>query len=169
MYYRTNALDIIDMPADKTHCGGTRIFPPRFIYIHATGGTDSRAWLTHTSVPPVSCHRLISKNGTIYKIVPDNVKAYTQGYGTMGHHKPLGELTCNTDGLSVELENLDNGKDPYPRVQVRSLALQIDEWWSMYGYLPLLAHSDVDVNKKDPQGFTWNILYEELRALCRNP
>lgn len=169
MYYRTNALDIIDKPADDKHCGGIRTYPPRFIYLHATGGTDSLAWLTRTSSPPVSCHRLIAKDGRIFKLVADNVKAYTQGYGVMGWHTPLTSLTCNTDGLSIEMENLDNGKDPYPRVQIRSVALQIDEWWGMYGYLPILAHSDVDTAKKDPQGFTWNILYEELRALCLKP
>ena len=165
--FTTSPLDIVDAPADEKHTGRARRMPPCFIYLHATGGKNSLSWLTTESVPPVSCHRLIAKDGTIYKIVPDELEAWTQGFGVLGARGPGLPMNCNRDGLSIEFENMDDGKDPYPAIQLLSGARQVFEWHGLYGFLPILGHADVDTRKKDPAGFPWNIWYGLLVTLYR--
>lgn len=161
--FKTPPLNIIDWPADADHKGDNRIWPPKYIYVHHTGGTDSRDWLSKTSRPVVSCHRLISKNGTIYKIVDDRDVAYTQGFGVLGARNQ-NVMNLNRDGLSIELENVGNGRDPYPDIQVWSCALQVREWIGLYGWLPILSHKDVDPRKNDPTGFPWTTFNNMLAA-----
>ena len=165
MLYKTAPLSIVDLPAAANHKGGARTFPPRFIFLHHTGGTDSRDWLTRTSVPPVSCHRLIWPAGTIFKLMSDADRSWTQGNGVMGVYGPHGNPDLNDVGLSIELENRGTGTDPYPDAQVYACALQVHEWWGLYGYLPVLAHYDVDPAKNDPRGFPWPLFYVSLRSM----
>ncbi|MDQ5827579.1 MAG: N-acetylmuramoyl-L-alanine amidase [Chloroflexota bacterium] len=167
-------LSIVDVPADKHH----RVIPLtrrsiRFIYLHATGapeGSDSLAWLSTSSDPPVSCHRLISRNGIIHKIVPDEWIAFTQGFGVMGR-RSKDTVNLNRDGLSIEFENSNRLHPPFERyddAQLRSGAWQVVEWWSFYGFLPVLRHSDVDANKHDPSGFPWEQFNSILLAVLRS-
>ena len=162
MLFVTPPLPIVDHPADANHHGGTRVMRDMFIVLHHTGGTDSLDYLSTTSPPsnPVSCHRLIAKDGTNYKIVPDYLNAWTQGGGILGgmiqwakdvwkSHK----WNANHNGLSIEIENRGNGKDPYPDEQVRMVAMQIVEWWGLYGFIPILYHGHIDARKNDPRGF----------------
>lgn len=159
MLFPTAPLQVTTIVPAPTHYmkrrGG---FLPLAIILHHTGGTDSRAWLSRTSSPPVSTHRLIDKAGTIYKIVPDEDTAYTAGYGIIGPVDPdardPGGVARNLNyvSLNIELENAGTGRDPYPAVQLQSCALQIAEWWGKYGLLPILYHSHVDGNKDDPRG-----------------
>ena len=164
MLFKTSPLDIIDKQAEATHYGGFRTFPPRFIYLHGTGGVDSLEWLTSTSNPPVSCHRLILQDGRIYKLVDDLDTAWTQGGGVVGMHGPNRRVTCNTDGLSIELEHRQDGKEPYTLAQLGSCAAQVCEWQGLYGLIPVLGHYDVDRNKRDPLGFPWGLFWRILLA-----
>jgi N-acetylmuramoyl-L-alanine amidase len=159
-FFSTPPLDISDLPADAAHKGGTRA-GYRFIIIHSTGGTNSRNWLTRTSTPPVSIHRLITKQGEIIKIVPDHEVAWHCGPAIVGPI-PGGNFTLNNFSLGIELENLNTGRDPYPLSQVSAVAAQVLEWWGLYGAIPVLAHAWVDKRKHDPAGFPWNAFYERL-------
>ncbi len=174
--FQTAPLKIHDLPADDNHCGGPR-WAPRYIWLHATGGVDSRKWLSTDPNSQVSCHRLIVKSGRIYKIVPDHVQAWTQGNGVLGTRGPgHGVLhlrgqsalpltsNLNLDGLSIELENRDDGKDPYPVSQVTACADQVVEWWGAYGFLPILPHSAADPRKKDPFAFPLQLFYQAITA-----
>ncbi len=153
--FQTPPLAIVDLPADDAHHGGRRL-APRFIILHATGGTDSRAWLTTTSPRsnPVSIHRLIMKDGTTYKMVPDDEQAWHAGHGVIGPIRPndAGLPNLNMCSLGIELENLNNGRDPYPEVQIAAAVAQCVEWIGVYGNLPILSHADVDTRKSDPKG-----------------
>lgn len=154
--FATPPLAIVDYPADKNHKGGPLI-NPRLIVLHATAGTNSREWLAKTSSGErlASIHRLISKDGTIYKIVPDDLIAFHVGFSMLGN-----DTNLNDNALGIELENLNSGTDPYPLAQLQSCAKQIVEWWGAYGYLPLLAHAQVDTRgKTDPRGFDWPLFY----------
>jgi N-acetylmuramoyl-L-alanine amidase len=170
--YSTNPLPIVDHPADRLHCCGQTRLGYRFIFLHSTGGTNSLDWLSTTSPAdkPVSCHRLIAKDGTVYKIVPDDKTAYTQGPSEIG---PLPSHTQNANNwsLSIELENLDNGRDPYPAAQLESCVHQVVEWWGLYGFLPVVAHAWMQADKHDPAGFPWELFYvrcwEALKGIAR--
>lgn len=146
----TPPLAITDKPADARHQANNRLGYD-FIFLHHSGGTNSVAWLSTTSSPPVSCHRLISRIGVIYKIVPDHLVAFTQGPADIGPIPENGE-NANQRGLSIEFENLGNGQD-WPDAQLKSGAKQVVEWWGAYGWLPILYHRQVQANKNDPYGF----------------
>lgn len=172
MLFPTTPLSIIDHPADRLHCCGQTRLGYRFIFLHATGGTNSLNWLSTTSPvsDPVSCHRLIAKDGTIYKIVPDEQTAYTQGPAELGPLPGRGQ-NANNWALSIEMENLDTGRDPYPPAQLLSTARQVVEWWGAYGFLPVIAHAWAQADKRDPAGFPWDTFYqlcwEELKRIAR--
>ncbi|MBA3946125.1 MAG: N-acetylmuramoyl-L-alanine amidase [Herpetosiphonaceae bacterium] len=163
MIFQTPPLMVIDQPADNLHCGGLRL-PPQFIIVHATQGTNSAHWLS-TDSPlsnPVSAHRLIGKDGTLWKLVPDEVQAYHAGYGVIGSIGPGEAVNFNAVSLGVELENLNDGVDPYPPAQLASCAAQIVEWWGKYGFLPVMSHAAIDWRKTDPFGLDWQALWAAI-------
>lgn len=153
----------MDLPADAGHHDGPRPGAPKVIILHATAGVDSRAWLTRTSVPPVSVHRLIPKNGLIYKLVPDELVAWGCGFGHLGPWYPGSKHGgCNAIALQIELENQDIQGDLYTPAQIYSTVLQCAEWSRMWGPLPVLGHFHIDENKKDPAWFPWGQFYKLL-------
>lgn len=156
MYFYTPPLPIVDAPANKAHYTEGRL-SHEFIIIHDTEGTNSLRWLSETSIPPVSVHRLIARDGTIYKIVDDKDTAYGAGYGSLGGNGYYRSL--NERSLQIELENLGTkGNQEYPIAQLQSTALQIVEWYGLYGVLPILYHSMVDIRKRDPYRFPRQVL-----------
>lgn len=161
--FPTSPLPIIDHPADSIHCCGVTRLGYRWIVIHATAGTNSLDWLSTTSPAsnPVSIHRLIAKDGTIYKIVPDDKTAYHAGYAQVGPLPGQGQ-TMNNWSLGIELENLNNGTDPYPAAQLDRAADQVVEWIGAYGMIPVVAHSWIDIRKTDPRGFDWSGFYQRI-------
>lgn len=167
-FFTTPPLPIRDLPADaRHHTKGRKGITPRFIVLHHTGGKNSGPWLSRTSEPPVSCHRLISKTGINYKIVADEDTAYCAGFGDIGPidpdvSDPVGVArTLNEASLNIELENLGDGVDPYPLAQMRMCAKQVVEWWAKYrSFLPMVGHAEVDARKNDPKGFDWALLYQ---------
>lgn len=159
-YFVTPPLKIVDKPADANHKGGQRL-GYRVIVLHATGGKDSTAWLSTTSKPPVSVHRLIKKDGTIYKIVPDNEVAWHAGPAAVGR-LPTKNETINNWSLGIEIENLNDGRDTYPDAQITSVVAQVIEWWALYGALPITSHLAIQSNKHDPAGFPWPGFYAKL-------
>lgn len=161
-YFFTPPLSIKDVPADDAHKGGIRR-GYRAIVIHATGGTNSAAWLSTTSDPPVSIHRLITKRGQIIKIVPDDEVAWHAGPAKVGR-LPTPTETINNWSLGIELENLNDGRDIYPLPQIESCVLQVREWWGLYGPIPFVSHSAIQTNKHDPLGFPWPEFYRRLYA-----
>jgi N-acetyl-anhydromuramyl-L-alanine amidase AmpD len=165
MLFATSPLVIIDRPADNRHMDAGRVAYD-YVILHHTGGIDSVKWLSTTSDPPVSCHRLIARDGRIFKLVPDDHVAYTQGPARIG---PLPSPTVNLNhyALSIEFENLGNGEQ-WPDAQLRAGAMQIVEWWGAYGFLPVLYHKQVQSDKHDPFGFPRQrfdrFLAEQLKA-----
>lgn len=163
MLFSTSPLTITDHPADSIHCCGQTRLGYRFIVLHSTGGTNSLDWLSTASPPsnPVSCHRLIDKSGKIYKLVSDEKTAYTQGPAEIG---PLPSQTQNANNwsLSIEMENLNNGVDPYPPAQLDAVVQQVVEWIGRYGFIPIVAHAWIQANKSDPAGFPWDDFYARL-------
>src|SRR3569832_590174 len=152
-WFNTPPLCVTDLPAKSDHHGDLTGLRPRFIVLHATGGTDSRDWLTRTSDPPVSVHRLISREGVIYKILPDEAVAWHVGRSIMFPDGKGSHTNLNNLALGIELENLNNGKQDYTAEQMDKTTRQILEWYGAYGYLPILSHASVDNRKTDPAGF----------------
>lgn len=159
MWFSTPALDIVDLPADRGHYSDGVHLVPRRIVLHATAGKDSRAWLSRTSNPPVSVHRLIRRDGRIYKIVADEHVAYHVGFATLFPYPGRGLTSANYTSLGIELENDNTSKEGYTAAQVASAVLQVVEWFGKFGYLPVVSHADLDSRKSDPHGFDWQGFY----------
>ena len=143
-----------------THFGGIP-FDPICIGIHATAGTKSGPWLSTTSKPPVSIHALINKDGTITRIVPDSAAAYHMGGSSLGDYTPAAgdDGSVNSIAYGIELENLNDGVDPYPIAQIDACGWEIARVWRKWGALPIVPHSLVDApgrpgpgGKTDPRG-----------------
>jgi N-acetyl-anhydromuramyl-L-alanine amidase AmpD len=145
----------VEHRADMLHYGVHDLLTPRLIVIHATAGTDSKAWLTTTSLPPVSAHVLIIRTGTVYRMVPDSRQAWHVGKGIL-FPGPGGTLiNANAVALGVELENLNDGAQAYTAEQYDQVARLVRFWRSQHGYLPVVSHALLDARKTDPAGFNW--------------
>ncbi|HEX6293422.1 MAG TPA: N-acetylmuramoyl-L-alanine amidase [Herpetosiphonaceae bacterium] len=154
MYFATPPLAITDLPTKHTY----GVLTPRLIVIHATAGTDSREWLVENP-EGLSIHRLIQKDGTIYKMADDLVSC-----GHVGRSALWGNRWLNKIALGIELENRNNGRDPYPTAQVEACAAQVVEWLGRFGPLPVVGHYQVDtLGKTDPKGFPWWTFWECVR------
>lgn len=170
--FTTPPLSIVDTPAAHTHFLEGRLgFQPLFINVHHTGGfiPSTLNWLRYASNPRVSTHRLIGRDGTNYKVVQDEDTAYCAGFATIGPidadiSDPAGvPINNNVCSLNIEIEHSGNPRDSYPLPQMVMVAKQIVEWWGKYGFLPVLAHGQIDANKNDPAGFDWALLHRLLR------
>lgn len=161
-WYNTLPLPIVDLPADTAHRGKGASVKPEIIVLHATAGIDSRKWLTTTKGSNVSVHRLIPKDGTIYKCMDDEVLAWHVGNATMYPSRQGRASNANLIALGIEIENKNDGKDNYTWMQYLAAAAQCSEWWGKYGYLPILAHGWIDVGKDDPVGWDWNVFMDRV-------
>lgn len=136
--------------------------PVMAIVAHNTVGTDSRAYLSRGgdvadgSDRKVSIHSLISKDGTLYRYVPDERGANHAGFGKMPAGMPA--LNPNRVTIGFELENASDGKkrvDPYTDVQLLTMGWEINRIRAKYGHLPILRHGDIDpTRRKDPVGLS---------------
>lgn len=138
------------------------------IVAHGTAGTDSRAYLARGgeladgSDRKVSIHILIQKDGAIYRYVPDELGANHAGYGTMP--PPWRGINPNLCTLGFELENLQDGKDPYPTAQLTAMAWQINQWRAKHGPLPIYRHADIDPHRRSD---TVGLSVDEMEAWVR--
>jgi len=141
--------------------------PPQFIVLHTTEGRDSRAFLTTTPGSGVSCHRLIRTGERIYKILPDDVVAWTQGPARVGAFGTWGRLNMNDVSLSIELEHLSIAAMAYPTDVIAKTAAQCLSWWSEYGLIPIVYHWQIQSNKSDPPAWPYERFQHELLAGLR--
>ncbi|HMP39962.1 MAG TPA: N-acetylmuramoyl-L-alanine amidase, partial [Roseiflexaceae bacterium] len=126
------------------------------IVLHSTVGSarSALAWLTNPAAQ-VSAHYLIDKGGRIYRLVPDELCAWHAGRAEWKGQTAINELS-----LGIELENANNGRDPYPTAQLDALVELSREKVSQYGIRPDMVVRHVDValprgRKSDPAGFPW--------------
>lgn len=138
------------------------------IIAHGTVGKDSRAYLSRGGDPPdgsnrrVSIHVLIQKPGTpIYRYVPDEIGANHAGFGKLP--APWQRIPVNKATLGFELENLQDGHDPYPDTQLLAMGWQINDWRRRHGPLPIFRHEDIDPTRRDD---TVNLSVAEIERWC---
>lgn len=165
-YFSTQPLAIVDKPADARHTAGKRsVSAISRIVLHATAGglASSLDWLTVNANSQVSAHVVIDRDGTIYKLVPDDVIANHAGYSRVGNTSNLNPIS-----LGIELVNSNSGSDPFPDAQLRSCAAWIVEKYGLYGFLPIDSHAAVDTQgKSDPRGLDWPKLYGYIADALR--
>lgn len=132
---------------------------PNFIILHHTAQdsveqTFRTFTLAHTEA---SAHYLVGKDGKIYQMLNDYLRAWHAGNGKWG-----GVTDLNSISLGVELDN--NGFAPYPEVQIGHLLILLDSLKTKYK-IPaanIIGHADVTPGRKiDPNiNFPWKRLAE---------
>lgn len=120
----------------------------------------------YAGLPGPLCHGVIAKDGTVHLV----------GYGRTNHaglgdddvlqaviaEKALpADNEANTDGnrhfYGFECENLGDGKDPWPAVQVEAIvrasaAICRHHGWGVDGDTSVIGHSEWQPGKVDPRG-----------------
>lgn len=145
--------------------------PVHGVMIHhtVTSGTTATVRICrdgHASLPGPLCHAVIAKDGTVHLV----------GYGRT-NHAGLGDddvlqaviaesalpadNEANTDGnarfYGFEAENLGDGSDPWPAVQVEAIvraaaAICRAHGWGAGGDTSVIGHSEWQPGKVDPRG-----------------
>lgn len=141
---------------------------PKYLIIHSIGlPLDTALTLLTTAPLEVSVHYLITPDGTIFSMVPEEKRAWHAGKSMW-----QGESDINSFSIGIELAwSLEREADPedlpgpFPEAQMSaliSLAKSIQARWNV---LPenILAHSDVSpARKRDPgEQFDWKRMADE--------
>lgn len=150
---------VIDTTHISKHSSSRNGAAVQAIVIHATAGTNSLGWLIENP-QQVSAHYLIRKDGHIYQLVHLDRAAHHCGFSKINIGGKIYDKTTspnpNQITVGIELENLNNGKDPYPAVQIAALRELLDYLRSLYPKAVLLFHRDIDTQgKTDPRGLDW--------------
>lgn len=103
----------------------------------------------------VSAHYLLGKDGHIYQLVPDSLRAWQAGAGRWGTMTEL-----NSASIGIEIDN--NGQERYPEPQVQALLKLLDDLTSRL-HIPktsVIGHQDLAPTRKIDPGplFPWKRL-----------
>lgn len=141
----------------------------RAIILHST---DSRVdkptldWLSgRAPASRVSAHWYISRDGEIYRIVPDELTAWHVG-------KPIHKTYGNHYTIGIEMGHMD-GKEGWPWKQVYACAALCSFYLQKYPNIPMLSHAFVAYphgRKIDPKDFLWDDFFRfvsELNSIVR--
>lgn len=135
---------------------------------HATAGSFASALRELCDPKPshpddrVSAHYLISKFGVIRQLVPDNRAAWHAGASAwMGMTKYA--IQCSS--LGIELENANDGRDPYPPAQIGAAHWLGQTLVARYNIerADVVRHLDIAPRRKtDPAGLPWPLFADSL-------
>ncbi|MBP2581942.1 hypothetical protein J3A78_002420 [Streptomyces sp. PvR006] len=191
---RDEGCKVVEHDGWRTHTrtsSGRPWGPVHGIVIHHTvsKGTDATVRICregYAGLPGPLCHGVIAKDGTIHLVGygrtnhagggdPDVLAAVTdESYGT----RPPAPNVGNTDGTDgnrafygFECENLGDGIDPWPAVQLdaierASAALSRAHSW---GAKSVIGHLEWSDDKSDPRGFTMPSMRDRVAARLSKP
>ncbi len=147
----------------------------RMVVLHATAGRapGDFHWLRQGGDErrPISVHYYIDKKGTITQFVDDKHIAWHAGVSSwvVDGERING---CNAISVGIELENLNNGRDPYPQAQYDAAVWLTKRLVSEYA-IPrnqLVRHLDIAPRRKtDPAGFPWERFTADVYAAATRP
>jgi N-acetylmuramoyl-L-alanine amidase len=152
-------LDSLDVKQWKAPSPNFNIRTPVLVIIHHTAGRNCRQALRTLTNPftnrRVSANYLICKNGTVYQLVNERYRAWQAGVSKWGNIQNI-----NSISLGIELDN--NGHEPFPYAQIRSLLIVLNSIKTRY-HIPqgnFIGHADVaPTRKQDPSVyFPWGKL-----------
>ncbi|QJE72272.1 N-acetylmuramoyl-L-alanine amidase [Aerophototrophica crusticola] len=148
---------LVDLPSPNfgPRRGGIR---PDMLVLHYTGMRSAEDALDRLcdEEAQVSAHYVIDEEGTVYRLVREDKRAWHAGRGCW-----RGETDINSRSIGIELVNPGHefGYRPFPIAQMASLILLAGELVREYAIPPLhvLAHSDVAPDRKEDPGelFDW--------------
>ena len=143
---------------------------PQLIVLHFTDQDSVAQSLdtlrTANSGGPVSAHYLVGRDGHIYQLVSDTMRAWHAGPGRWGTITDL-----NSASIGIEIDN--NGHEPFPPVQIDSLVRLLGDLTTRW-HIPraqIIGHEDLaPVRKNDPGPlFPWATLAADGFGLWPDP
>ncbi|MFF5445067.1 N-acetylmuramoyl-L-alanine amidase [Streptomyces sp. NPDC012888] len=179
---RSAGLTVVEVGAWRTHNRNHKgpWGPVHGVMIHhtvtnGTAGTVSLCREGHSRLPGPLCHGVITKDGRVHLV----------GYGRANHAgggdpdvlravvaekrlPPDNEAT--TDGnrhfYGFECENLGDGEDPWPAVQLDAMARAAAAVCRVHGWTArsVIGHLEWQPGKIDPRGFTMSSFRDRVTA-----
>lgn len=130
---------------------------PNYVVIHHTAQNSTEKTLKTFTTPStmVSAHYVIGRDGKVYHMLHDYLRAWHGGVGKWGNNTDL-----NSSSIGIELDN--NGAEPFSEAQINSLLQVLTMLKKAYG-IPsanFIGHSDIaPARKVDPNPtFPWKKL-----------
>ncbi|MFC8506084.1 N-acetylmuramoyl-L-alanine amidase [Streptomyces sp. NPDC057411] len=182
---RDEGLDVVEVGGWRTHNRNHKgpWGPVHGVMIHhtVTRGTSNTVRICrdgYASLPGPLCHGVIAKDGTVHLV----------GYGR-ANHAGLGDdevlraviaekglppdNEATTDGnrhfYGFECENLGDGEDPWPKVQLDAIAKAAAAVCRVHGWTQrsVIGHLEWQPGKVDPRGFTMASMRERIADRLR--
>lgn len=133
---------------------------PNYVIIHHTAQNSCEQTLRTFTIPrtQVSAHYVICRDGMVHHMLNDYLRAWHGGVAKWGNATDI-----NSSSIGIELDN--NGGEPFPPQQIRSLLVLLDTLQHRYG-IPVanfIGHADIAPGRKvDPSAhFPWQQLAEK--------
>lgn len=130
---------------------------PNYVIIHHTAQNGCPITLKTFTRPAsqVSAHYVICKDGTVYHMLNDYLRAWQAGISSWGNDKDV-----NSSSIGIELDN--NGYEAFPEAQINSLLSLLHRLKLNYR-IPtanFIGHGDIaPTRKNDPNyRFPWQLL-----------
>ncbi len=105
--------------------------------------------------PEVSAHYLIDRDGTVFHLVDEAMRAWHAGAGEWG-----GEGDVNSRSIGIELQN--TGSEPFAEPQMAALEALLSDLLGRHALSPkaVIGHSDMAPDRKGDPGarFDWRRL-----------
>lgn len=133
---------------------------PNFVVIHHTAQNSTEQTLKTFTTPrtQVSAHYVIGRDGQVYHMLSDYLRAWHGGVAKWGNTTDI-----NSSSIGIELDN--NGFEPFDLRQISSLLTLLDTLKKNHN-IPaanFIGHSDIAPGRKvDPNvNFPWKTLAEK--------
>lgn len=130
---------------------------PDYVILHFTAQDSAAQTLkTFTTVrTQVSAHYVVGKDGKVYHMVNDYLRAWQAGVSKWGSISDM-----NSCSIGIEIDN--NGNEPYPAVQISSVLALLARLKQEY-HIPttnFIGHEDIAPARKPDPGpyFPWALL-----------
>lgn len=163
MIFRYPVMDSAGLPYAEEWVGTPNmgLRRPNYVIIHFTANNSCEETLrefTTTGGREASAHYVISKDGTVFHMLNDLLRAHHAGESKWGNTTDI-----NSSSVGIELDN--NGTQPFTEVQMNSLLTLLERLKAAYK-IPtanFIGHGDVAPTRRSDPGtkFPWRQLSEQ--------
>jgi N-acetylmuramoyl-L-alanine amidase len=151
-------LRFVDAPSPNFN---ERLHPLDMLVLHYTGMADGPSALARMRDPvaAVSAHYMVEEDGTVFRLVPEEKRAWQAGRSWWQGHEDL-----NSRSIGIEIVNggHEYGLPPFPDEQIEAVIALCQKILSRWP-IPqsrIVAHSDIAPDRKEDPGerFPWRRL-----------
>lgn len=153
----TPGQDTLPMSAEWVGTTNFGLRKPNYVILHHTAQDSIGQTLKTFTLPrtSVSAHYVVAKDGKIYHMLNDYLRAWHAGVARWGNATDI-----NSSSIGIEIDN--NGLEPFNDVQIQSVLKLLGNLKKNYG-IPtanFIAHADIAPKRKpDPnENFPWKLL-----------